>query len=220
MNGETLVNLGGAVKALGDGRVGGYLVQFTDAEHPDLEADYFDAATDYGPHEQSLAYYQHGFDEVLGCRPLKNLAALERRDTGIWMEHQLDLRDEYERMIYDLVEQGKLGLSSGTAPHLIERKAEGDAAHITRWPLGLDASYTPTPANWQSQIMPLKTWIKTAATGSLIADMEGTTADSANEAEASRPETDNQAVAEDAAEREQAAALARSIEITINLEVI
>ena len=39
-----------------------------------------------------------------------------------------------------------MGLSSGTAPHLVEREAQANGSHkITRWPLGLDASSRPSP---------------------------------------------------------------------------
>lgn len=166
---DALVSIGGAVKAYGDGKTAGWLVEFTDPTRPDLEADYFDAVTDYGPHTFSLAFYHHGADKALGRRPLKNAATLDTRDGGVWMEHQLDLRNEYEATIYRLAEQGKLGLSSGTAPHLVEREQKGDVNHITRWYLGLDASYTPTPANWRSRIMPLKSYIKSV--GSVALDV-------------------------------------------------
>ena len=37
---EQLVTIGGELKALGDGKVGGYLVRFGDAETPDAMGDY------------------------------------------------------------------------------------------------------------------------------------------------------------------------------------
>ena len=40
--------VGGAVKALGDGKIGGYLVRFTDMQSPDLTGDYFTADTELG----------------------------------------------------------------------------------------------------------------------------------------------------------------------------
>ena len=115
-----------------------------------------------------MAYYHHGAVKTLGNKPLSELATLTRKDAGVWLEHQLDLRDEYEAAIYELAEQGKVGLSSGTAPHLVEREEKGDVYHITRWPLGLDASYTPTPANWQSRVMPLKAYRKSVGNVSLL----------------------------------------------------
>ena len=45
---DNLVYYGGAVKVLGDGRVGGYLVRFSDDKSPDLEGDFFSPATDLG----------------------------------------------------------------------------------------------------------------------------------------------------------------------------
>ena len=83
----------------------------------------------------------------LGKRKLTNQADLVKDDVGIFMKHLLNLRDGYERALYGLVQQDKLGLSSGTAPHLVERKAlDGGRHEIEQWLLGLDASYTPTPA--------------------------------------------------------------------------
>ena len=155
---EQLVYFGGAVKALGNGKVGGYLVRFTSEDELDLENEYFDAATDYGKARASDVYYSHGLDPVLGKRVLGE-GAMESQDVGIWIEAQLEMRDEYERAVYSLAEKGKLGWSSGTAPHLVERKG----SHITRWPLGLDASLTPTPADPGNRAMPLKAWAESAA---------------------------------------------------------
>ena len=51
-----------------------------------------------------------------------------------------------------------MGWSSGTAAHLVEREPMGRAAKIVSWPLGLDASLTPTPAEPRNVTMPLKAW--------------------------------------------------------------
>nr|NIV34522.1 hypothetical protein [Anaerolineae bacterium] len=129
---EQLIMFGGAVKALGNGRVGGYLVRFTDEEELDLMGEYFDAATDYGKAGSSAVYYNHGLDPVLKKRVLGE-GALDVQDVGVWIEAQLEMRDQYEQAVYGLAEKGKLGWSSGTAPHLVEREGK----HIMRWPLGL-----------------------------------------------------------------------------------
>jgi len=157
---DNLVVFGGAVKALGNGRVGGYLVRYSSPDQVDLEGDYFDASTDYGDADKTAVYYDHGLDDTLGLKMLgEGAAPLERQDAGVWIEHQLDVRDEYEAAIYRLAEKGKLGWSSGTASHLTKRKKIKDGSyHITRWPLGLDASLTPTPADPWNTAMPLKAW--------------------------------------------------------------
>jgi hypothetical protein len=78
---------------------------------------------------------------------LTNQAELSMDDEGVFVKHLLDLRKSYEAKLYAMVQDGKLGWSSGTAPHLVDRKSLGDGRHeITQWTLGLDASYTPMPA--------------------------------------------------------------------------
>lgn len=160
-NDDTLIAYGGAVKALGDGKIGGYLVAFTGPDAPDLQGEYFDAETDFDADDGDpvTLYYNHGLDPTLKRRKLGR-GAIKRDEAGIWLEAQLAMRDEYERMIYGMAEAGKLGWSSGSLPHLVEREASGKAWRITSWPLGKDASLTPTPAAGPTltAITPLKSW--------------------------------------------------------------
>jgi len=162
MTDETLLAFGGAIKALGDGKVAGYLVRYTDADSPDLTGDYFDSATDFDAEDgdRVTVYYGHGFDPVLKHRKLGK-GTLRFDDVGVWVEAQLQMRDEYEQAIYAMAEAGKLGWSSGTLPNLVEREDEGTAKRITHWPLGKDASLTPTPAAGlvATQVLPLKAWL-------------------------------------------------------------
>jgi len=163
MNESTLVSFGGSVKALGDGRVGGYLVRFSTANDPDLSAtkDYFTAQTGFGLEDSasSAVYYAHCLDPQLKTRKIGR-GTMKADDAGVWLEAQLSLRDEYEKHIYDLAQKGKLGWSSGTAAHLVTRKAvetpNGTAHEILTWPLGLDASLTPTPAEPRCDVVALK----------------------------------------------------------------
>ena len=156
---DALILFGGEVKALGDGRVGGLLVRFSDPEDVDLVGDYFDAGTDFGPAKESATYYMHGMDKKLGRKRLSESAVLEPQDVGVWIEHQLDLRDAYEAAIYGLAKANKLGWSSGTAQHLVEREQINEKVHyIKSWPLGLDASYAVSPADPFNTAIPLKSW--------------------------------------------------------------
>jgi hypothetical protein len=166
MESETVVIFGDKVKALGNGRVGGYLVRFTTDNDPDLEGEFFTADTDFGEAESAPVYYQHGMDQVLGKRRIGK-AVHKKDDFGVWAEAQLDLRDEYERFVYAMAEQGKMGWSSGTAGHLIERVGQGKATWIKSWPLGLDDTLTPTPAEPRNEAVPLKSWKPTAITTTL-----------------------------------------------------
>ena len=157
---ETLIAWGGAVKALGGGKIGGYLVRFTDAGDNDLEDEFFNSETDFGGDpipETGTVYYQHGQDQKMGKRKLST--ATHRLDEfGIWAETQLKLRDEYEKFIYAMAEKGKLGWSSGTASHLVERQATTKGTWIKSWPLGLDDTLTPVPAEPRNEVVPLKMW--------------------------------------------------------------
>lgn len=162
---EELVSFGEAVKAtqLDDGNVklGGYLVRFGDATKTDLTGDYFTKNTDFGNVEKSEAWFNHrmplsykGRQFVYG-EQLPD-AMLSKDEIGIFAEIVLGARNEYEKFIAELGLAGKLGWSSGTAPHLVDRKQVGNANEITRWHLGLDASLTPTPAEFRNQVVPLK----------------------------------------------------------------
>lgn len=145
MNDDRLVAFGGEIKALGDGRIGGYLVRFTSPDEPDLEGDYFDASTYFGESKSLPLFYAHGFDADLGVKRI-GLGTIETKDAGLWFEAQLAVAEEYEKAIMDLVKAGKLGYSSGAAAHLVEREKIGKAWHIKQWLLA-EGSLTPAPAD-------------------------------------------------------------------------
>lgn len=158
---DTVVIDGCACKALdGEGRVGGYLVLFGDPDATDASAhrDFFTPETDFGLDitAKSHVWYHHTLDRTLGNRRL-GVGAMKVMDAGVWIEAQLDLRDDYERKIYDAVKAGKMGWSSGTVNWLAryERQPNG-SRKIVAWPLGLDASITPTPAEPRTQAVALK----------------------------------------------------------------
>jgi len=155
---DTVIAFGTEVKALGNGKVAGYLVRFSTADEPDFTGDFFTKETDFGQHAVTPVYYHHGLDTKLRKRQL-GAGSLIKDEFGVWIESQLNLRDEYEKAVYEMVETGKQGWSSGSASHLVERQPEGKANRIIRWPLGLDASLTPTPAEPRNSAIPLKTYI-------------------------------------------------------------
>lgn len=156
---DLLVVQGGEIKSLGGGKVGGYLVLFSGDQDPDLTGDFFTKDTDFGLGSvpRSGIYYDHGLDPVIGKRRLGE-GELRVDDTGVWIEGVLQMRDAYEQAIDQLVHAGKLGWSSGTAPSLIEREDAGKATWIKHWPLGLDASLTPMPAEPRTKAVSLKSY--------------------------------------------------------------
>lgn len=141
---------GSQLKATGNGMVKGYLVRFGSPEDTDLERDYFTKNTDFGmefvdgsAHKLGL-YYNHGMDPVVKTKKI-GYGTIKMSDKGLWYEAQLDLADEYAKMIYELAKKGKLGFSSGAASHMVERMPVGKSYEIKRWNLA-EASLTPQPA--------------------------------------------------------------------------
>jgi len=153
---DTLAYQGGAVKALGGGKVGGYLIMFSGADDPDLQGDYFTKATDLfiDSGDQRPILYRHGVHPVIKSRKLGK-AKLTIDEVGVFVEGELELRDKYEKAIYGLAEKGKLGWSSGSMSHLVTKNPNGKSFEITSWPIG-EASLTPAPVEGRTTAMPLK----------------------------------------------------------------
>src|SRR5262245_37784257 len=152
----TLAFNGGEVKALGDGKIGGYLVRFSGADDPDLQGDYFTQETDfYIEHgDKRTILYRHGVHPLLKSQKLGK-ATLSVDDVGVFVEGELDIRDKYVRAIYTLAEKGKLGWSSGSMTHLVVREPNGKSFEMKAWPIG-EASLTPTPVEGRTSAFPLK----------------------------------------------------------------
>jgi len=142
------------------GYVKGYLVRFGDTKATDLEGDYFTQSTDYGfPMEEGKrvplnVYYHHGMDQAVGKKSI-GTGFIKMDSEGLWYEAQLDLADEYGKMVAKLCKQGKMGFSSGAAAHMVERKSMGGASEIIRWPIA-EASITPTPAEFRNSVKSLE----------------------------------------------------------------
>lgn len=149
---EIVIYYGDTVKATraDDGvHVGGYLVRYGGL---DLTGEHFEQDTDFDidlPDRRS-AYFHHGMDQTFGKRKIGR-ADLRNDEFGIWAETILQERDEYEQFIAELALAGKLGWSSGSVGHLVER----DGSKITRWPIA-EASLTHTPAEPRNGVIPLK----------------------------------------------------------------
>jgi hypothetical protein len=150
---------GSAVKALGDGRVGGHLVRFGGPEHADSEGEWFprdcDFATDFPA--TTGVYYHHGLSKRLGARRL-TAGKMTATEEGVYIEATLDVSDPEQARIYREAVAGRLGWSSGTAAHLTDPPRHRAGGAIKRWPLGVDASLTPIPADRRNHVLALKSW--------------------------------------------------------------
>ena len=151
---DTVIHFGGEVKALPDNKIGGYLVTFGGV---DMVGDYFTAETDFGEYSKLPVLYHHGFDEKLGSKRI-GTAEIKQDEIGLWAEAQLSMRDEYEKMVYDLAKNGKLGWSSGAASHVTKRLEVEGGNIITQWYMA-EASLTPTPAEPRNSVITLKSYL-------------------------------------------------------------
>lgn len=158
---ENLIAYGSAIKATEseDGAVivSGYLVRFGAPDDTDLTGDYFSGETNFGPVADGGkigVYYHHGLDGKMGKRQI-GVGTVTRKDAGLWLEAQLEARDDYEAKVLDLIASGKAGYSSGAPPWLVESKAltvKGrEVKHLTQWPIG-EASITPVPAEYRNVV--------------------------------------------------------------------
>lgn len=134
-----------AAKVLdGTGRVGGYLVVWGDEQRRDLQGEYFTPDTELGLdwYPRRPVLYHHGLGDTPGPVMIGQIDHLRPDDTGVWVEAQLDLRNQWARAVLDLVQRDALGWSSGSLPHLVDVANSGC---IRRWPI-VEGSLTPTPA--------------------------------------------------------------------------
>jgi len=158
---ETLIQFGGAVKALGDGRFEAPLVTFGTAKKHDLAKDFFTAQTDYWTDFPTVRpmIYNHGLDKEMKSKRIgvNGSCELELRDAAVWMTGQLKIADDYQKAIYTLIEEEKIGTSSGSASHLVERKSVDGAYEILSWPI-VEASLTPEPCEFRNRVVPIKSW--------------------------------------------------------------
>jgi HK97 family phage major capsid protein len=157
MTDEIKIYQGGNIKQLEDGRIGGYLVTFSDEDSPDLEGDFFTPDTDFGGAKSTPIWFNHRLP--MATKNGSEIAIKERigkgeltiDEHGVFIEAVLYNREKYDEAL------DALGWSSGTAAHLMETEPAGKATRITMWPLGLDASLTPTPAEPRNKAVSLKT---------------------------------------------------------------
>lgn len=148
---DTLVFDGGAVKALGGGKVGGYLVLFSGPDSPDLQNEYFTKSTDFmiDSGDQRPILYRHGMHPLIKSQRIGK-ATLTIDDVGVFVDGELDLSNKYIRALYARAEQKKdepfLGWSSGALSHLVKKRpsADGKSIELLSWALG-EATITPSP---------------------------------------------------------------------------
>ncbi len=140
---------GDAIKALENDIIRGYAVRFGDADHADLQRDYYTKATDFWLDHFGWPRpitYHHGMDAGTRNDPVVGhwlKAGID--DVGIWMEGQMDRAHAYYKAMKELAARGYIRLSSDSAPQWVIRERQQNGVNeIKRWPL-ITSSLTVTP---------------------------------------------------------------------------
>lgn len=147
METERQYYFGGAAKAVQNNRVGGYLVRFTDASKKDLEGEYFTPETEFYINIPDgllklKTLYNHGFKEGTKYHDVGHFVSAKQDDIGLWVEAEIDMSNRYAAAIMKLVDEGRLGWSSGAIPPSVKVASDG---RITEWAL-VEGSLTVAPA--------------------------------------------------------------------------
>jgi HK97 family phage major capsid protein len=179
---------GSNIKALGDGRIGGQLVLTGSPTERDFHGQFFYPDAYFGPQDGD------GRDVTINHRqpfrtgsPIKDAALkafttrlfkegglkTSRNDLGIFAETVCNMADEYEAMVYELAERGKLKWSAGAPAHMIDLDKQGG---IKMFVIS-EAALVPEPAEYRMlnhRVMPIKALSVLEALNELI-ESEGDT---------------------------------------------
>lgn len=80
---DELIYYSEEIKALGDGKIGGFLVRYSTANDPDLTKDYFDAKSEIVVPDAIPLLYNHGMDSTLKKRTIGRVLRTEKQDAGV-----------------------------------------------------------------------------------------------------------------------------------------
>lgn len=160
-----MLNFGSAVKVNEtNGHIGGHLVTFSDSSRPDTTGEYFDKSTQFNITDgmKTPVYFHHTLAlKSRAGRPIQvkeqiGEGVLSIDDEGVVIDAIIYNNAKYRAAFMKSIKS--LGWSSGSASHLVTRERIGNAVHIKRWPLGLDASITPTPAELANVVTSVKSY--------------------------------------------------------------
>ncbi len=148
LNGYTQL-YGSEIKSIGEDTLRGYAVRFGDADHADLQRDYYTKSTDFWLDHFGWPRpitYHHGMDAQTRNDPvIGHWLKAGVDDVGVWMEGQMDRAHAYYKAMKELAQRGYLRLSSDSAPQWVIRERQQNGVNeIKRWPL-VTSSVTVTP---------------------------------------------------------------------------
>jgi len=121
----------------------------------DFEGEYFSPRTDFlfdWFRGERPILYQHTWDKAVGTDRLGGATGFDRRDRGVWVQAQLDIRSKWYEAVRELIGADGLSFSSGAYPGGVVVEKSGE---ITRWPW-VEMTLTPSPMNPYASVAALK----------------------------------------------------------------
>lgn len=146
------------VEGEGDGLIEGLILPYGGPrpDGNDLAGSHFTKSTDFAldwfPSGGRPGLYRHGFDPDLGLSVIGREVKSWGDDKGVWLRAQLDTSHEYWAEVKELIDQGRLFLSSGAVDHLVKATKDGQ---IKVWPW-VEWSLVPNPAHPEAVAYPVK----------------------------------------------------------------
>lgn len=139
-----------AIKSIGSDKIAGYMALWGSSSMTDVENEYFTKSTDFwdntlGKNPRPLTW-DHAQDGDFKADPvIGQIEDFGDDDIGRWFNAKLVRSHKYRKAIDALIERGKLGASSDSAPQYVERIQTGKSTWLKRWPM-FAVALTDTPA--------------------------------------------------------------------------
>lgn len=139
-----------AAKRTGTDTISGYVALWGSEGRTDVEQEYFTKSTDFwdGPLGKSPRplTWDHAQDADFKADPkIGIITEFGDDDLGRFYAAKLDTAHRYRRVVDALIDAGKLGTSSDSAPQYVERVKTGKSTWLKTWPW-FAAALTITPA--------------------------------------------------------------------------
>lgn len=139
-----------AVKYVALDQVRGYTFLWGNPSLTDVEFEYFTKDSNFWDESLGKAArpltWDHAQDETMKASPIiGTITDFGDDELGRWYVAKLDRSHKYRKAIDALIEQGKLGTSSDSAPQYVQRVKTGKSTWLKEWPWFASA-LTDTPA--------------------------------------------------------------------------
>lgn len=145
------------IKAVADGKIGGYGILWGDQHKKDLHGEWFAPDTEeltkvFDEIGTVPVLFHHGMDETLKTSIIGQITKMVPDQIGLWWEAKVTEHEIYKQYIKPLLDKKVLFSSSGTFPGA--KRVDESTKMIKRWPVA-EMTMTHTPAEFRFLERPL-----------------------------------------------------------------